>query len=377
MALEIKPTALTKKDLKPFVKFGIDLYKGNDCYVPPLIFDEVETLLPDKNPAFEFCKAQAFMACRDGKPVGRIVGIINDIVNGRTGRKEARFGFVDFVDDPEVSAALFKAVEDWARSNSMTEIIGPMGFTDMDHEGMLVEGFDEMGTMATIYNYPYYPVHLEKLGYTKDTDWIEFRIGIPEKLPDKFMRIADLVRRKYHLRSIRYTSRKKIKEEYGVALFKLINEAYDGLYGYSPLTDKQIEYYIDKYLGIIRLDCVSVIVDANDELVGVGISIPSFSKALRNSKGKLFPFGWTHILKALYGKNDVVDLMLIAVKPEYQSKGATSLIFADLAPTYYKNGYKFAESNIELESNAHVQNQWQYFETRQHRRRRSYRKSLI
>lgn len=268
MALEIKPTALTKKDLKPFVKFGIDLYKGNDCYVPPLIFDEVETLLPDKNPAFEFCKAQAFMACRDGKPVGRIVGIINDIVNGRTGRKEARFGFVDFVDDPEVSAALFKAVEDWARSNSMTEIIGPMGFTDMDHEGMLVEGFDEMGTMATIYNYPYYPVHLEKLGYTKDTDWIEFRIGIPEKLPDKFMRIADLVRRKYHLRSIRYTSRKKIKEEYGVALFKLINEAYDGLYGYSPLTDKQIEYYIDKYLGIIRLDCVSVIVDANDELVG-------------------------------------------------------------------------------------------------------------
>jgi len=376
MALEIIRVAPTRKALKPFVKFGIDLYKGNGCFVPPLIYDEIETLMPEKNPAFDFCKAQAFMALRDGKPVGRIVAIVNDLVNKRTGHKEARFGFVDFIDDPEVSSALFKAAEEWAREQGMEEIIGPMGFTDMDHEGMLVEGFDEMGTMATIYNYPYYPAHLERLGYVKDTDWVEFRIAIPEKLPDKFMRIAEIVRRKYNLRSIRYTSRKKIKEDYGVALFKLINEAYDQLYGYSPLTDRQIEYYIDKYLGIIRLDCVSVIVDAQGELVGIGISIPSFSRALRASKGKLFPFGWTHILKALYGKNEVVDLMLIAVKPEYQSKGATSLIFADLAPTFYKNGYKFAESNIELESNAHVQNQWQYFDTRQHRRRRAYRKRL-
>lgn len=376
MALEIIKVEPEKKALRPFVKFGIDLYKGNNYFVPPFIFEEIETFIPDKNPAFEFCKAQLFMAVRDGKPVGRIAVIINEMVNERTGRKEARFGFVDFIDDAEVVDLLFKTAEDWARSEGMEEIIGPMGFTDMDHEGMLIEGFDEMGTMATIYNYPYYPGHLERLGYEKDADWVEFRIGIPEKLPDKFQRIADIVRKKYNLRSIRFTSRKKIKEQYGVALFKLINEAYDKLYGYSPLTDKQIEYYIDKYLGIIRLDCVSVIVDANDELVGIGISIPSFSRALRASKGKLFPFGWTHVVKALYGKNDVVDLMLIAVKPEYQSKGATSLIFADLAPTYYKNGYKFAESNIELESNANVQNQWQYFDTRQHRRRRAYRKKL-
>lgn len=374
--IKITPVSPTPKELRRYVKFGIDLYKGNACFVPPLIFDEVNTLRPDKNPAFEFCLAQSFMAWKDGKPAGRITGIINTMVNERTGLKEARFGFVDFIDDAEVSRALFNAVEKWARDHGMDTIVGPMGFSDMDHEGMLVEGFDEMGTMATIYNYPYYPEHLDRLGYKKDVDWVEYRMTVPDKVPDKMMRISEIVRKKYGLKNLKFTSAKKIKDQYGVALFELINEAYDQLYGYSPLTPKQIEYYIDMYLGILRLEYVSVIVDADDKLVGVGISIPSFSKALRASGGKLLPLGWIHMLRALKGHNDVIDLMLVAVKPEYQNKGVNALLFSDLIPVYIKNKIRFAESNLELESNESVQGQWQYFERRQHRRRRAFRKNL-
>lgn len=376
MSVVVKPISPCKRELKKYVQFGIDLYKGNDCFVPPLIFDEVNTLLPEKNPAFDFCKAQSFMAFRDGKPVGRVTGIINDVVNFRTGTRALRFGFADFIDDAEVVDALFNAVEDWGRAQGMTKIVGPMGFSDMDHEGMLIEGFDELGTMATIYNYPYYPRHMERMGYVKDADWLEYRMTIPDAVPDKYMRIAEIVRKKYNLRVLKFTSRKKIKEQYGHALFNLINEAYDGLYGYSPLTERQINYYINMYLGILRLEDVCVIVDADDVLVGVGISIPSFSRALQKGRGKLFPMGWWHLLKALRGKTDIVDLLLVAVKPEYQNKGVNALLFADLLPGYIKNGYKYAESNPELEENTGVQLQWQYFERRQHRRRRAFSKPL-
>lgn len=376
MAIEIKPVAPVKKELRRYVQFGIDLYKNNPYFVPPLIFDEVDTLLPDKNPAFEFCTAQSFMAYRDGKPVGRITGIINDVVNRRTGENTLRFGFVDFIDDAEVVDALFDAVARWGRSQGMTSIVGPMGFSDLDHEGMLTEGFEELGTMATIYNYPYYPAHMERMGFEKDAQWVEYRMTVPDKVPDKYQRIAEIVRKKYDLRVLKFTNRKELKDRYGQALFELINESYDKLYGYSPLTQKQIDHYIGMYLGILRLDCVCVIVDGDDNLVGVGISLPSFSKALQRGRGRLFPFGWWHIIKALKAHNDIVDLMLVAVKPEYQSKGVNALLFADLLPTYIKNGYKFAESNPELEDNAAVQLQWQYFERRQHRRRQAYRKSL-
>lgn len=376
MSIEIKPVSPTRRELNGYVKFGISLYEGNACYVPPLIFDEVETLMPQKNPAFEFCRAQSFMAYRDGKAAGRITAIINDKVNERTGRHEARFGFVDFVDDAEVVDALFHAAEQWSREQGMTEIIGPMGFSDMDHEGMLVEGFDELGTMATIYNYPYYPDHMVRMGYVKDADWIEFRMTVPEGIPDKMARIAEIVKKKYNLKVLKYTSGKKIKADYGQALFNLINEAYDRLYGYSPLSPKQIDYYIDMYLGILKLEYVPVIVDEAGKLVGVGITMPSLSRALQKSRGRLFPTGWYHLLRALHGRNDIVDLMLVAVAPEYQNKGVNALLFADLIPVYIKNGVKFAESNLELEDNANVQAQWQYFEHRQHRRRRAYRKQL-
>lgn len=376
MSVEIIPLTPTRRQLREYVKFGIDLYKGNDFFVPPLIFDEVATLSPDKNPAFEMCEARSFMAMRDGRPVGRITAIINRLVNERTGRREARFGFTDFIDDNEVVDRLFGAAEDWARSRGMTEIIGPMGFSDMDHEGMLIDGFDEMGTMATIYNYPYYPAQVERIGYVKDTDWVEYRMTVPAEVPSKYSRIAAIVKEKYGLRVVKYTSRKRLAADYGEKLFRLINEAYDGLYGYSPLSDKQIDYYIDQYLSMLRLDCVAVIVDKAGELVGVGISVPSMSRALRAAGGKLLPFGWYHLLRGIYGRNDVVDLLLVAVKPEYQNKGVNALLFSDLIPVYIKNGFKYAESNLELEDNASVQKQWEYFERRLHRRRRAYRKKL-
>lgn len=375
-AIEIKEIAPVGRELKKYVQFGIDLYDGNQWFVPPLITDDINTLSPDINPAFEFCEAKSFMAFRDGKPVGRITGIINRIVNERAGEKSLRFGFVDFIDDNEVVDALFDAVSEWGRSKGMTSIVGPMGFTDMDHEGMLIEGFEEMGTMATIYNYPYYPRHMERLGFKKEADWVEFRIAVPDTIPEKYKRIADLVQKRNNLKIKKYTSRKKIKQDYGVALFELINEAYDKLYGYSPLTPRQIQYYIKMYLGIINLDLVTVVTDADDKLVAIGISIQSFSKALQKSRGRLFPFGWVHLLKALRGKSDAVDLLLIAVKPEYQNKGVNALLFADLIPYYNKYGFSHAESNPELEDNAKVQDQWSYFDTRQHRRRRSFRKPL-
>ena len=376
MSVVVKPIKATKSEIKKYVQFGIDLYKGNDCFVPPIVFDEIDTLLPEKNPAFDFCRAQSFMAYRDGKPVGRITAIINDVVNQRTGEKTMRFGWVDFIDDNEVVDALFKAAEEWGRNQGMTTIVGPLGFTDMDHEGMLVEGFDEMGTMATIYNYPYYPTHMERMGYAKEAGWVEFRIAIPEAVPDKYQRIADIVRKKFNLHTVKFTSRKKLKEKYGQALFDLINEAYDKLYGFSPLTQRQIDYYIGMYLSFLRLEDVSVIVDEDEKLVGLGITMPSFSRALQKSGGKLFPFGWWHILKAMRGKTDTIDLMLIAVAKEYLNKGVNALLFADLIPGYIKNGYKWAESNPELEENSSVQLQWQYFDYRQHRRRCAFKKSL-
>lgn len=374
--IEIKKIEPTKGNLKRFTEFQIDLYDGNPWFVPPLVSDDVATLDPKENPAFDFCESAYFMAYRDGKPVGRIAGIINRQVNEKSHSRTARFGFVDFIDDHEVSTALFKAAEDWARSKGMEKIIGPLGFTDLDHEGMLVEGFEELSTMATIYNYPYYPEHMERLGYKKESDWLEFQMEVPDAIPDKYNRIAEIVKKKFGLRVLKYSSRKRIKKEYGHALFHLVNDAYKNLYQYSTLTERQIEYYINIYLGLLNLELVTLVVDEAGKLVGVGISMPSMSRALQKSKGKMLPFGWYHLLKGLKGKNDRVDLLLVAVHPDYQNKGVNALLFQDLIPYYIKNGYRYAESNPEMETNSKVQSQWEYFTTRQHRRRRSFEKKL-
>lgn len=373
---EIRVIEPTRPNLRRFTQFQIDLYKDNPYYVPPMVSDDVNTLDPGHNPAFDFCEAAYFMAYTDGKPTGRIAAIINRQVNEKEGKKNARFGFVDFVDDPEVSAALFRAAEQWARDKGMDCMVGPLGFTDLDHEGMLVEGFEELSTMATIYNYPYYPEHLKALGYVQANEWLEFVMDVPDSIPDKHNRIAEIVKKKFGLRVLKFTSRKKIKEEYGQALFELINEAYADLYGYSTLTPRQIDYYIKQYLGLLNLDLVTLIVDRDDKLVGVGISMQSMSRALQKSRGRLFPFGWYHLLKGLKGKSDRVDLLLVAVKPEYQSKGVNALLFQDLIPQYIKCGFKWAESNPEMADNAKVQSQWEYFGRRQHRRRIAVSKNL-
>ena len=376
MSIYLHPISTDRDQLSQYVQFPIDLYRDNACYVPPLVIDQIATLTPEGNPAFDFCEAQSFMAFDNGEPVGTITAIINRAANEKTGKRQMRFGFMDFIDNEEVVDGLIDAVAEWGRERGMTEMVGPVGFTDLDQEGMLIEGFDEMGTMVTIYNYPYYVRHFERLGFEKDADWVEYRITVPDSIPEKHTRIGEIVMRKYGLSVKKFTSRSKIRKEYGRAIFELINEAYADLYGFVPLTDRQIEHYINIYIGVLRLEDVTLIVDKDEKLVALGISMPSMSEALRKSRGKLFPFGWYHLLRAIKGHTDVVDLLLVAVKPEYQSKGVNALIFNDLIPRYNAHGYKFAESNVELEGNESVQKQWEYFERRQHRRRRAWKKAL-
>ena len=376
MSITIQEISGTR-GLKKFAKFPIDLYKGNEYYVPSLVLDEVGTLDAKNNPAFDFCESVYYMAYKEGKPVGRIAGIINRKVNEKTGEKAARFGFVDFIDDREVSEALFDAVENWAKSKGMDQIHGPLGFTDMDPEGLLIEGFDQLSTMSAIYNHPYYRQHIEDRGYEKAVDWVEYKIKVPEGVPEKHQRISDIVQRKYNLRIVKFKNASEVyKGNYGQKIFDLINHAYADLYGYSNLSQRQIDYYVKMYIPLLRLENVTVIVDEHDELIAVGIALPSLSKALQKSRGRLFPIGFIHLLKALKGKNDGVDLLLVAVRPDYQSKGVNALLFSDLIPVFIRNGYKYAESNPELEMNEKVQSQWQYFDRVEHKRRRAYTKKI-
>lgn len=377
MAVEIREIQPTRRNLLKFVHFPIDtLYRDSKYFVPPLVTDELNTLRPDKNPAFDFCEAVYYLAYRDGKIVGRVAGIINHVVNERSNKKEARFSYIDFIDDAEVVDALIDAVTRWGKSKGMEHLTGPLSFTDMDPEGMLIEGYDRVGTSGGIYNYPYYPKHMERLGFVKDADWIEMLITIPKDIPEKMVRISNLVAQRYNLTTIKYTNRKQLVADYGDAIFKLINVAYDDIFGYSPLSDKQIKHYIKMYLPFLPLKDLALAVDKDTrELIAVGISIPSMAKALIQNRGRLLPMGWKPLLHA-FKHNDVVDLMLIAVKPEFQNKGVNSLLFTDLIPCFNEYGYKYAESNRELELNTKVLKQWEYFERDQHKRRRAFTKPI-
>ncbi|MGL5894664.1 MAG: GNAT family N-acetyltransferase [Bacteroidales bacterium] len=368
----------SNKELRAFVQFKIDLYADNPYAVPPLFTDELNTLTPTKNPASEFCSSQCFLAFKDGEIVGRICAIINERSNEAMNKKQVRFGFIDFIDDREVSKALINAVEEWGRERGMDTIHGPLGFTDMDQEGMLIEGFDQLGTMATLYNHPYYPQHIEEMGFTKDVDWKEFKIYIPDSVPEKYSRVAEIVKRKYNLRVLKFTSASQVvKQGWGKKLFELVNASYKDLYGFTSLTKRQIDHYIKMYVPILRMDMLTLIVDEHDELICFGVALPSLSKALQKSKGKLFPFGFIHFLKALKGKPEVVDLMLLAARPDYQNKGVTALLFADLIESFKAAGTIYAESNPELESNERVQAQWDAFHTEHHKVRRAYSKSIL
>ncbi len=377
MSVEIRKVT-TKKELKKFIRFNYELYKGNPYSVPDLYEDIRDTFSKEKNAALEFCEAEYFLAYREGKIVGRVAAIINKRANEAWNQKIVRFGWIDFIDDLEVSTALIDTVKQWGRERGMTEIQGPLGFTDMDAEGMLVEGFDQISTMATIYNYDYYPRHIEQMGMEKAADWVEMKLYVPDAIPEKHQRIAKIVCEKYGLHIVKLNSKKKIRES-GIAheIFRLINEAFKPLFGYSEMTEKQIDQYVKTYLPILDLRMVTLVQNDKDELVAVGISMASLSVALQKAKGKLFPFGWWHLAKALFWKRpDNLDLLLVAVRPDYQKKGANALLFTDLIPVYQKMGFRYAESNPELESNANVQNQWQYFETEVHKRRRCYKQEL-
>lgn len=374
--IEIIPVT-SRKELKQFVQFFYDLYRGNDYAVPYLFSDEMSTLEHDGNPSFECCEAEYFMAIKDGKMVGRVAAIINHRANERWDRKQVRFSWFDFVDDPEVSAALLKTVEDWGRAKGMTEIAGPIGFIDTDREGMLVEGFDELSTMYINYNYPYYPQHMEQRGYEKANDWVELRVKVPEVVPDKFAKITEMVRKRYGLRVHKFSRKELVQDGWGERIFDLLNETYKNLYGFSQLSDHQIDKLVNDYIKLADLNLVTGIMDS-DKLVGFGVTFPSFSKALRKTRdGRFLPFGWWHLLKILkWHKTDTVDLLLIGVLPEYRSKGANALIFDDLIRQFRSYGFDWAITGPQMETNEGVLSQWQYLESEQIRRHRCYKKDL-
>lgn len=367
-----------KAELKKFIRFNYEMYKDNPYSVPDLLEDMLKTFDPKKNPAFEFCEADYFLAYQGTKLVGRIAAIINRRANETWNKQAVRFGWIDFIDDPEVSRALINTVIDWGRERGMNTLEGPLGFTDMDAEGMLIEGFDQLSTMATIYNYPYYPIHMEQLGLEKAMDWIEMKLMVPEKTPEKYVRIAEIVKKKYNLHVRKLKNMREIRRTgIGYKVFDLINEAYAPLFGYSKMTQRQIDQYVNEYLPILDLQMVTLVEDKDNELVGVGISIASLSTTLQKAKGKLFPFGWVQFLKTLYFKRPpVLDLLLVAVKPEYQNKGVNALLFTDLIPIYIKYGFEWGETNPELEINEKVQSQWQYLDHKIHKRRRCFTKKI-
>ena len=377
MSVEIKKVT-TKSELKRFIRFNHEFYKDNPYSVPDLYDDMLNTFSPKKNAAFEFCEADYFLALRDGKIVGRVAAIINRRANETWNRKTVRFGWIDFIDDMEVSTALIDTVKQWGKERGMTEIEGPLGFTDMDAEGMLVEGFDQLSTMATIYNYPYYPQHMERLGLSKSADWVEMKIYVPDAIPEKHRRISDIIAKRYNLHIRKLKSKKEVRQS-GVAhdIFRLINDAYTPLFGYSRMTERQIDQYVKMYVPVLDLRMVSIVENEQNEIVAVGISMASLSRALQKAKGRLLPFGWYHLLKALMWKRPkVLDLLLVAVRPDYQGKGVNALLFTDLIPVYKELGFEYAESNPELEMNEKVQNQWQYFKTEQHKRRRCFKADI-
>ena len=377
MSVEIKKVT-TKSELRRFIRFNYEFYKDNPYSVPDLYDDMLNTFSPKKNAAFEFCEADYFLALRDGKIVGRVAAIINRRANETWNRKTVRFGWIDFIDDMEVSTALIDTVKQWGKERGMTEIEGPLGFTDMDAEGMLVEGFDQLSTMATIYNYPYYPQHMERLGLSKSADWVEMKIYVPDAIPEKHRRISEIIARRYNLHIRKLKSKKEVRQS-GVAhdIFRLINDAYTPLFGYSRMTERQIDQYVKMYVPVLDLRMVSIVENEQNEIVAVGISMASLSRALQKAKGRLLPFGWYHLLKALMWKRPkVLDLLLVAVRPDYQGKGVNALLFTDLIPVYKELGFEYAESNPELEMNEKVQNQWQYFKTEQHKRRRCFKADI-
>ncbi len=376
MAVTIKRIT-SRLELRSFVDFPNRLYKGNPYFVPKIFMDEMDTLTPSRNPAFQFSEAAKFLAYKDGEIVGRVAAIVNHRANDKWNHKEVRFGWIDFIDDPEVSKALIDKVAEFGRQRGMERIVGPLGFTDFDPEGMLVDGFDQLCTMALIYNHPYYPKHLEAMGFQKEIDWLEYKVFVPEKLPEKIERVSRVAQERYGYRVRKITSKEVKREGLGYKIFDLINKNYDVLYNYTPLTEELIDKYVGSYLGVLDMNFVSLIEDKDGELAGVGITMPSITKALQKCGGKLFPTGWIDVMDSLYfHREGSVEMLLIAVRPESRPHGLLAMILGDLIPRFIKAGISFGETNAELESNKAVQSPWDMFEKEYTKRRRTYIKDL-
>lgn len=376
--MELKIVEVTdRRGLKKFVKFGIDLYKNDRNYCPPLVLDEINTLDRSKNPAFEFCESVYYLAYRGDKVVGRIAGIINHKANEVWNVRKARFGWFDFVDDLAVSKALLDAVSDWGKSKGMECLNGPVGFTDMDHQGLLLSGYEYMSTVVALYNFPYYVSHFEAYGFVKEADWVEIRCKVPDTVPERITRLGNIIKEKFKVKAVPVRNAKDVVAKFGYSFFDLINEAYAPLYNYSPLSKAQEEYYAKMYFPILNYDFVTLVTNEKEELVGLGVAMPNFSEALRKANGRLFPFGWYHLLKGIKAKKlETVDLLLIAMRPDYQGKGITSLLFMHQIPEYIKYGVKHADVTAILETNYKSSNNWDNFEHEIYKRRRAYVKKI-
>lgn len=368
-----------KKQLKQFVQFALDLYKDCEYFCPPITSDELKTLDSTRNPAFEVCEAVYFLAIDDsGKVVGRIAGIINHRANSYWNVKKTRFGWFDFIDDLSVSKALLDAVAEWGRSMGMESLNGPVGFSDMDHEGLLLDHYDTMQVMAAIYNFPYYVKHYEAYGFEKEVDWLERRLIVPAEVPEKMLRVSEIAKERAHLRILPVKSSKDVVKYVGYGFFDLIDECYKDLYNYSPLTRRQKMAYSKEYFPILNYDFVTLVVNEKDELVCVGVTMPNLTKVLRKTKGSLKRLGWFYLWRTMHAKkHDEVDLLLFAAKKEYQKSGAISLLFSHQLPNYFKYGVKYANVTNVLETNDNSANIWEgNFDIEYTKRHRAYIKAL-
>lgn len=366
----------SRKELRSFVKFPLRLYKDCPHYVPNLYLDEMSALT-EKNPMSKYAKTAKFLAYKDGEVVGRVMAIINEIANRDWKHQEVRFGWIDFIDDPEVSRALIDAVVDFGKRNGMNRISGPLGFTDFDNEGCVVEGFDDISSFLLKYNYPYYGKHFEALGMYKVNDWIEYRIYVPDQVPEKVSRGAAIVAERYGLHIRKITKREVSREQYGQKIFDLINRTYCKLFDFTVLPPEVIDNYVDTYLGLLDLRYVTLVEDAEGRLIAVAVTMPSLAHAVQKCRGYLFPFGWWHVVKSMYIKHEeALELMLIAVDPEYSNKGVHSMLFNEIIPNLQKGGFKYGESNAEMETNIKVQNLWNQYEKDFKRRRRVFSKEI-
>jgi len=361
---------LNSSDLELFIKFPMELYKGNPYYVPPLINEEKSIWVKEENPALQYSEAAQFLAYKGENIVGRIAVMINHKEEKELGIRKVRFGWLDFIDDIEVSKSLIDTAIEYAKSKGISKIEGPMGFTNLDKAGMLTKGFDKLATMIGIYNYDYYPKHMEQLGLVKEKEWVEFEINFPDTLPDKVEKFSNLIAEKYELELVKFKSKKDILPLVE-PMFKLLDDTYKHLSTYTPITQEQIKHYKEKYFKFIDKDYIVCIKDKYGSLISFAITMPSYSKALQKAKGKLFPFGWWHLLNA-GKKNDRANFYLIGIHPQYQKRGVTAIIFKEIYETFKKKGVKFLETNPELEENASIQALWQDYHPTNHKRRRTY-----